>query len=378
MKLSNKITTLIFLIFIFGGFIINSIVPSKEFSEEENRVLQQRPEFSFEDLESGKYTADFDNYVMDQFVFRDFWVGIKSDLESLRGMRENNDVFNAKDDYLLQAYKKVDSELLDKNIESVNGLKESNSDIPVNLMVVPTATEVLSEKLPYGAPNYSQEYVLQYIRKKLNEDINFVDSKSVLDEHRDEEIYYRTDHHWTSLGAYYGYNAASKSMGFKPYALDDFERRILSDKFYGTLYSKFNNKRVEPDKVEAFRLKNNLKHSLYYVDEDQRYDGLYREEFLEKKDKYSVFLGGNHSEVEITTDIKDGNKSDKKLLVIKDSYGHSMVPFLANHYEEIDMIDLRYYKKDINKYIDENHIDEVLVIYNADNFTTDNFIKRLS
>lgn len=378
MKLSNKITTALFLIFIFGGFVLNAIAPSKGFSEEENRYLEQKPKFSFADLKSGEYTSKFEKYVTDQIVFRNFWVGFKSDMESLRGMKENNSVFAGKDGHLLGKFVKPNGELLNTNINSINSFKDNNNDIPVSLMVVPTATEILQEKLPYGAPTFDQKAIIDYIKNNINSDVNFVDAYDELLSHNEEEIYYKTDHHWTSLGAYYGYVAASKTLGFKALDIDDFNREVLSESFYGTTYSKFNNKRIEPDKVEAFYPKQGVEHRLHYVDEQEEHEGLYRKEFLEKKDKYSVFLGGNHSEVEIKNKISQGEKKDKKLLVIKDSYAHSMMPFLANHYKEIDMLDLRYYKKNINEYIKENHIDEVLVLYNADNFTTETSIKRLS
>ena len=195
---------------------------------------------------------------------------------------------------------------------------------------------------------------------------NFIDIRETLNRHKDEYIYYKTDHHWTALGAYYSYIEWAKDKDLIPYFKDDFNIINVSNNFAGTLYSKINYSK-ELDSIYEFSLKNSPTYKVFYESSTASYDSLYNYEKLNTKDKYSFYLDGNHSLVHINTNL---NPNDN-LLVIKDSYAHTFVPFLANHYENIFMIDLRYYKSNLEEFIKENKISDILILYNAINFATD-------
>ncbi|MEY8304404.1 DHHW family protein [Anaerosalibacter bizertensis] len=187
-------------------------------------------------------------------------------------------------------------------------------------------------------------------------------------------IYYKTDHHWTSKGAFYAYKRLGESMGFYPHGNDYFDIKEVTDSFYGSLYSKGRFRNIKGDSIELYIPKKSENCTVEYYDEKKISNSLYNMESLKEKDKYTVFLNGNHSLLKINTDISNS----KKLLIIKDSYANSLVPFLTGHYNEIYMIDLRYFNEDLSKFIKENNIDDTLILYNVKTFFEDNSIEKIS
>ena len=361
------IQIVIFCAFISGFFILNIVTPDKEFSERENRYLTMLPKFSLGDLRSGKFTKNFEDYIMDQFVFRDSWTTLKARSELAIGKKENRDVYLCADDVLIGEFNRPDFELIDANIVAINTLAE-DSGVPVYLALVPGAAELWSDKLPKNAPNYSQVELMTYIYENSN--TLPVDMYGNLKEHKSEYIYYRTDHHWTSLGAYYGYLGLSKALGFTPAEQSSFDRRIVSEEFYGALYSSSGFSWVNPDSIETFVRPDESIEIINYPSGSPVEGTLYDESFLDKKDKYSMFMGGNTPQLQ----IKTGNEHGGRLLVLRDSYMDSLTPFLLNHFSEIHILDLRYYKLSVLNYIEENSIDTVLVCYCVNNFVTDSTV----
>jgi len=191
---------------------------------------------------------------------------------------------------------------------------------------------------------------------------------------REQSIFYKTDHHWTTNGAYYAYQVLGKQMGFEPKIKEDFRIETVTNDFYGSLYSKSGYRHMKPDSSKLYLPEDNGRNSVEYVDEQQRSDSLYVMDNLKKKDKYTVFLNGNHGLIKIAT----SNRKGKKLLVIKDSYANSFLPFLTQHFQEIYVIDLRYYEGDIKKLIQEQQIHDMLLLYNVQTFFEDPSIQALT
>lgn len=371
-KRANKIIIFMFIVFLFTVNIFNMITPDKKFSESENRVLAQMPRFTMKNLVSGRFSKEFEEYVTDQFIFRDFWVGVKSDIERSILKSENNGIFFGKDGYLLEKYKKS-GENLDNNIESINSFSKKLPDVSTYFLLAPNSVKIYEDKLPLFASPYDQLKTIDKVKDNLDSEINFTDVYEILNGIKDEYIYFKTDHHWTMRGAYYAYEELCRNININPYAINDFDTKIVSDSFYGTFYSKANNRHIKADSIEILNLKFPGKYEVYYADEDKGSDTLYEVEHLETKDKYAVFLDGNHS----LMTIKSGIKNNKRLVVFKDSYAHCFIPFLVNHYAEIHVIDLRYYKLDVYDYIEKNDIREALFLYNVSTFTEDENLKWL-
>lgn len=359
---------LIFLAFIGAFFILNLVLPDRQFSEQENRYLQMRPEFSFKSLFSGDYTSKFETYTTDQFTFRDEWITLKAASELALGKQENNDVHLCENGTLIEDFKRPENSVLDSNMSALNTLV-GNTDAKVYFALIPDKSDLYSSLLPKNAPNDSEKEVIDYCYGQSN--ATNVDMYSALSAHKDEYIFYRTDHHWTSLGAYYGLSALAESMGLPCPALDSYtDRHVVSEKFYGTTWSSSGFSWVDPDTMETFvNAPEGLKVTSY--PQGSPVEGkLYDFSFLEKKDKYSMFMGGNCPMHVIET----GNEDKPSLLILRDSYMDSLIPFLLDDFSEIHVLDLRYYRASLKAYIEQNDFDNVLVCYSVSNFCSDSNI----
>jgi len=226
----------------------------------------------------------------------------------------------------------------------------------------------LSDKLPYGAYTPIQNQVAALAKDTLSQtNINFINPTQALKDNFDEYIYFRTDHHQTAYGSYLSYKHLCEQMGITPYSENDFTKKDLSNEFFGTMWSKAPLFNVSGDTISIYEPKFDIDYEVKYVAEDKTSNSFYENSWLEKKDKYSMFFDGNHPVISITS----SNKNGKKLAVYKDSYANSILPLLANHYEEIHVFDLRYYNANPLLYLEENNISDILVLYNTANFITD-------
>lgn len=359
---------LIFLAFIGAFFILNLVLPDRQFSEQENRYLQMRPEFSFKSLFSGDYMSKFETYTTDQFTFRDEWITLKAASELALGKQENNDVHLCENGTLIEGFKRPENSVLDSNMSALNTLV-GNTDAKVYFALIPDKSDLYASLLPKNAPNDSEKEVIDYCYGQSN--ATNVDMYSALSAHTDEYIFYRTDHHWTSLGAYYGLSALAESMGLPCPALDSYtDRHVVSEEFYGTTWSSSGFSWVDPDTMEIFvNAPESLKVTSY--PQGSPVEGkLYDFSFLEKKDKYSMFMGGNCPMHVIET----GNEDKPSLLILRDSYTDSLIPFLLDDFSEIHVLDLRYYRASLKAYIEQNDFDNVLVCYSVSNFCSDSNI----
>ena len=375
-KRSSWVQIIIFISFIALFFVLSLALPDKGFSERENRELTKAPAFSFDALFSKKFATKFESYTTDQFPLRDDWTTLKARCEIAVGKYENKGIYLCSGDSLIEAYEAPNKKQLDTNITAVKNFTE-NADVPVYFALIPSNSEIHSNLVPKNAPNDSQKDVIDYCY--TNSGANNIDVFSELKAHSDEYIFYRTDHHWTSLGAYYGYESIMKSMEHTATSLSSFAPQTVSDEFYGTVYSKSGISWVKPDTIEIFAEQDASTEVTNYLTNEPVAGTMYDTAFLEKKDKYSMFLGGNTPLIT----IKTKNTSAPSVLIIRDSYMDSLIPYLQNNYSEIHVMDLRYYKTQliestVNDYVKNNGIDEVLICYSVYNFGTDTNVFLLS
>lgn len=361
----NKIVTLFFLCFIVSMGILHIATEDKAFSEHENRVLASFPKFSAKRLFSGKFTDAFETYVTDQFFGKDVWVGIKAKAEQTLGKQENNGVYFGDNGYLLESYEWTDEQIA-KNIAYINHFSEQLADINMYMLLAPNAVAIYPEFLPRFALSDNQTDALDSINMSLNDVIHFIDVYDRLMTRKNEPIYFRTDHHWTMRGAYYAYVEAAKQMDLTPLTEDAFDIQKVSHDFYGTHYSKANDFVIKPDDIEYYKPKTDHPVEVFYDQEDVAHD-LVTWDALNTKDQYSFFLDGNHRIVKIYTEHDNG----KKLAVLKDSYAHALIPFLTHHYEEIHVLDLRYFHDSVTDYIKKQDISDALLLYNLATFSND-------
>lgn len=371
MKYKKFVNIMIFTLFIGGFSFFNLLKKDVSFSEFENRPLAQFPTFTIEKLVDGTFTKQFETYVTDQFIGKTFWTGLKAQAEQAVFKQENNGVYFGEDDMLFEKPENL-TDQLKKNIDSINAFQNRNENFPTTFVLAPTSIDLYPEKLPPYAKTGMHQKIINEVVDQLHPNIRFVDPYEQLKTQKNENIYFRTDHHWTTRGAFYTYEAVIKEMGITPYRATDFLIEDVSNQFYGTFYAKANDFSITPDKINVFKPKQFMQ---YKVNADNHFtlDGLYDESVLNKRDQYAYFLGGNYAKTVITSSVKNG----KKLLLVKDSYAHAIVPFLANHFEEIHMLDLRYYNASVKNYIIEHELTEGLILYNSPNFAKDSSILYL-
>ena len=359
--MKKKIFFMVFMCFWIILVILNFIIPSKAFSENENRMLASIPKFDIEDLFNGEYIDKLDEYINDHFVFRDAWLKIKSTSELLLGKTENNGVYIGKDGYLFEKIEYTDTgkHNIDKLVNTINKL-QSDTNIPTYFLFIPNSIYINQEKLPKFAETPNQEDIINYAYSNL-QNVTAINVIDTLKNNKDKYIYFRTDHHMTSQGAYLVYLEFCKAVGIEP--VTEYNQETVSSEFLGTFDSKAQIINQKKDDIIAYKNYNNTEGI-----EDVKYDkettnSIYNEEYLNTKDKYSYFLNGNNANVVIKTKIKNG----KKLLVVKDSYAHIMSQFLCQNYEEVHFVDPRYFNNSVEEYIKQNNITETLFLYNVSN-----------
>lgn len=371
MKKVNIVTSASFSLFLILFFFMNILVPPRYFSDLENRYLAQFPNFTFRNLRLGRFTTGVEDFVTDQFFLRDKWVLLKSDLERLTLKRENNGIFIGRNHFLLENYRGP-NDFLYRNIEKTNYLARLLPGIPIRLMLVPNSVEIFPELLPPFASPASQREVMDYVKSQLSRDIIFINPSDILIENRESYIYFKTDHHWTMKGAYFAYYYAGSYLGYTPYSLDKFSIVTVSDNFLGTYHSRANTRRTTTDEIKVFKPNFPTNYDVYYRESGRTYNDMFVYEHLNGKDQYSFFLDGNHPLVRIRTHVQNS----KRILVIKDSYAHAFIPFLANHYQEVHVVDLRHFRDDISTYVEQHEIDEVLLLFNVSTYSQTSQILR--
>ena len=367
--------TALFCGFLALFFVWHLLLPDSDFSQNENRYLDQlpKPSFGIEFLGmnkgnffTGEFMQEMESYINDQFPLRDSWVGLKAWVEQLSGKQSNNGVyFGVNYDGLIADFPQPDQSRVDKNLGFVSMLG-GKLDVPVYSSLIPGKSEELKLFLPQGAPVGDQSVILEQASKTENVswiDITLPFNTSV--DNRSYYSYYRTDHHWTTTGAYHGYADLMKGMGLTAHPLGKLTR--VSDSFYGTTWSKSGAYWYTPDFMEIAVPDEDVSVTNYFTNAPTP-GKLYNYDKLEQKDKYTFFLGGNQPLCVIDSE-KEG--AEGSILVIRDSFSDSLAPFLTQNFEEIHLMDLRYYKASISKYVEEHNIDQVLVLYSVDNFVTD-------
>lgn len=360
--------TALFCLFIFGFGLAHLALPDREFSEQENRYLDQFKAPTLETLKSGKFMEDFEDYIIDQFPLRDQWVQLKALSERALGKQENNKVYFGTDGQTLFAqFSAPSGEELETRVDYVNQLAD-NLIIPVYFSLIPDKSYVWADRLPDHAPLVDDGSTLDKAAALCSQWVTWIDLKNAL---QGDDVFYRTDHHWSTMGAYQGYLALAAAMNGSVTILD-YEPTLVSDRFYGTTYSSAGAGWVKPDEMYTWVPKGGIEVTRY--PEGSPVSGsLYDLSKLEVKDKYSMFLGGNQP----LCVIENPDAAGGKLLVIRDSYSDSLAPFLALDYSEIHLFDPRYNNTPISSYVEENGIDAVLVLYSAANFAADQNLFKL-
>lgn len=356
---------------ILAGFAVATFaMPAKTFSPNENRNLAQFPETNGDTILSGDFQNGLSDYLSDQVPGRDFWIRVNTAIKKFQGKKEINGVYLGADGYYFQKF--TDDSFEAKRVGAVFALIEQfakKQQAPVELMIVPTPGAVLSHKLPANAPFYAADKMWQQLQS-ATPSCGFTDLRQSFAA-SDQQLYYRTDHHWTAFGAYEAYKAYCAKMGLEVKSTQELGLTKVSEDFYGTIYSKTLDAAAKPDAIYAPQ---NLPQVKVTVDGQKVLSSVYAQEFLAQKDQYAYFFGGNFGTVEMETGVQNG----KHLLVFKDSFANSFVPYLLGDYEKITMVDLRFYGGNVQLLAENSGATQILFLYEMTNLLTDTGINKLA
>lgn len=370
-KIGKYIPAVVFLIFIYGMALWFLFSPKTDYSSSEKRYLQKFPDTNVEKVLSGEFGSEFETFFADQFPQRNTWVGLNAYTALAEGNNGASGVYNCKNGYLINKPVSTDNNL-DKNVGAVVDFAKT-IDTPTTVMLVPSTGYIADDVLPTFHDKYNDDEDISKISSTLSkEKIGFVDLRERFkSEYKNgSQLYYKTDHHWTTKGAYTGYQELCKALGITPIDDSTLKKDSYPD-FYGTTYSSSGFWLTPPDNIEIWsNPKNSDKNISVKITEGANVKtsgSMYFTDHLKEDDKYPVFIDGNHALTEITnTNAKNGT-----ILLIKDSFSHSLAPFLAENYSKVVLVDLRYYKESVSQLVSTYNPEQVVVLYGIDNLATD-------
>lgn len=355
--------------FIIGvGGLVNFIAKDRDFSESENRVLASFPKLTLSSIADGTFMKNFETYMSDQFVLRDRMISLKSYFDRLSGLRESNGVYIGDDGFLIEKPSKYTAKKAKAMTKSINSFMEKYPDLTKMVAISPNASYIYSEKLPSGIELHSQYSELKGILNRLEgENYSFLNvTKALKNAKEKSDVFYRTDHHWTTRGAYVVFKAIADKWNLDRKSVE-YEFLTVSGDFEGTLASK-TGIHDKKDKIEICFPKNSEgSYIVSYESQDKRATSLFEASKLQQKNQYEVFLGGNYDKVVIDT----VSKSRATLLIIKDSYANCLIPMLTPYFAKIVVVDPRYMTDSIHTVMDEYNISHVLFLYNLNTFLQD-------
>lgn len=373
----------VFVLFLAVRFLTGE---KREYSENENRTLAALPELSAETIRDGGYTSGLEKYISDQFPMRDGFLSVMTEAQRISGRKEINGVYPARDGSMIRVYDEPQN--TERIITQFRKLTENvaDQDIPVRLMLVPSAVSICRDLLPAFAPTGtpSQEETIAQIYAAVGDVMETVDAASALRQEYERQssgvspepdgaarmtqpLYYRTDHHWTTFGAYIGYRTYCEAAGLDPKPLSAYEEETVSTDFRGTVYARLNDPHFGYDNIVSYT-DPTQELTVTYEDTGEVSDSLYNAEYLTQRDQYSFFLNNIHPLITVTNEaVPEG-----ALALVKDSYANSLLPFLVSNYHTIYVFDTRYYRGSPSAFIREHEdITDVLILYNMNTIDSD-------
>ena len=362
--------TFVFLLFLSGAYGIYA--KDVKQSDTENRPLQQLPSWSLSAIQKGTLQSEMTSYLGDQFPFRDTWVKLHANLEHQLGKMKLNGIYIGKNDELFQKSATVDNEVIKQKQAAINLFAKKYPKQHISMLLVPNKATILKEKLPAYVEDQDQMKDIRALASGLEDTIRFTDAFEALRNKKEESLYYRSDHHWTGLGAYTAFlEWKKKELSEEP--LLEYEHEAINTSFLGTLANTSGYVQGDMDTIDIYTSPNDPDYIVRYPTEKKTTTTLFDNTKADGNQPYEVFLSGNHPLVEIATTAKN----QKHLLLIKDSYANCFVSYLLSYYSTITIVDPRYYFDDLSQLIQEQGITDTLFLYNANTFFTDTSLQDM-
>lgn len=396
MRFSRSVITVLVCLFVLSCTALFFVLPKQTFLESENRTAAQMPTYSFSALADGSYTADIEEYTKDHFPAREWFMRLKTDTQIALGYREISDVYIG-DDRLFQKPKEPTNRKFAESVRRLNE-KVDTDRVTVTVMLLPTASYVHAEHMPPFAPTLDQKAIIDgilddaacenpmnlcdtLIAAKNNGDAAYYDD---IDGYVD--MFYATDHHWTTYAAYTAYCAFCDSVGLSHGSLADYTCTRVNDSFRGTLSSRVPSRNIPSDKIVRFDRIGATEPSFtaYYADSvsdirEGNYTpySYYCDDALNKKDKYTYFGGDNYPLVVLKN---ENAATDREIVVAKDSFANSFAPFLTENYATVYMLDQRYLKgRSVSDFVNENpNVTDLLILYGLNSLSDNSGVGALN
>ena len=365
-RIAKILSPILASIIVIAG-IVNLVWPDRSTSSMENRSLQTFPSMNLKSFQNGDAFEELNSWYSDQFLGREKLIQLKYLVSKISGENKIDDVFLGKD-ALIEDVSSVNTEQKERNLQAINAFCTSH-EVPSYFMIAPNAVSVQDDQLPAFSTTLDQDQQIDDYYEGLDASIQRIDVRSALEEHKDEYLYYKTDHHWTSLGAFYSFQTMASAMGLGDVSKKDYDIYPVSDDFEGTLAGKTGSVFLK-DQIDIYVPKKNSEYIVTDLTNVTTSRSIYSRKALNTRDQYTVFLGGNAGRITIEMD----NDSSRHLLLIKDSYANAMIQFLIPYFRTIDIIDPRYYFEDVSNLINSQMITDVLFLYNSNTLMQDTSI----
>lgn len=362
---------------LFGFSVVNLFWPKRTLIELENRNAAQLRAPTVSNLLDGSWQQSFSNWMQDQFILRDQWINTQRATDEILFQKvEEGGILLGKDHWMFTKLFTVDeatNKQLDKNVQAV---AEFAAKYPgrVSFLLAPSASVIYPEMLPAGTPMVDEDSMLDHIFAEIGQTAEVLDLRDTFAANKGEYLYFKTDHHWTPNGAYLAYEQFCGLKGLTPFDRATHEPVTIED-FQGTHYSSTRLWNVENDSITYYPLNNPM--TIYNVVgeaqfEAERTENLINTEKFDTRDKYAAFLDGNNG-----YSVIEGNGTGS-ILVVKDSYANSFVPYLTENYAKIGVIDFRNFRYGLDSTIEKEGYDQILILYNFQTFIADKNLINIS
>lgn len=344
------------------------VTPDLELSENENRTLQQRPKLTLSALADGSYMKKFETYLTDQFPNRDGLISFHSFFATLTGHREENGVYLGRRGFLFEKQTPLNEDVLQKTTDAINTFLEREKHAKSAMILAPNSSYVLQKYMPYHLHEDDQKQQLTAVKNALQGDkFSWISVLKAYEKVEDPTtLYYRTDHHWTTLAAQRAFLSLSSKweLGAKS---SQFTMEPVSDRFSGTLASSYGERKIHDVLYVCAPKKANGTYTVSYPTQGKVTASVFDTSKLEQKNQYEVFLGGNFDKIEITTTAE----SEDTLLLFKDSFANCLIPMLTPYFSKIVVIDPRYFSDSLGDVLEDTDFTHVLFVYNLNTFLAD-------
>ncbi len=372
-KLVYSIFGILAAVLLIGGGVLHVVLKDRTYSEVEKRGLTAFSDVKSAPLADGSFMNAAENYASDQFPARELLMKLRMNALYTLGKRSSEGVYYGQDGRMIEAFEPYDEALLKENAAALNAFYQEAGAERFYFMPVPTAVEMYPELLPASAETASESAWIEEFTKELEDGIEVLDVRPLFRvlKNAGHELYYYTDHHWTTEAARSAFLYFASDLGWKA---GTYESGVVTDQFFGSLASKSGFTPTRYDSLTVYRnLDPDLVTLVAHPSTGVSGGSFYDLSKLETSNPYEVYLGGNEPIITVTTTAD----TERTLLVVKDSYANCFVPFLAGSYKRITIVDPRYYTGSLSALLTSAKSTDVLVLYNVSTLSTDRDLKTM-